>query len=1462
MNEQEELLRKYSEWKKMGYDVSSLERDIRGLEVRNRKSMFSRNLVVCLLILFLVLVIFSDSSNLKLTGHIIFEGGDGSLGNPYQIGNCTQLQGINESLDANYILINNIGCNDSINWESGKGFNPIGNSTDQFTGNFDGKNYTIENLYINRFGESEVGFISYVGYGGNVTQIGLLNISIKNPSYNVGGLAAVNNGSITYSYTTGEFIDCPDGSGGLVADNYGLINNSFSSVFMKCTFNADGVGGLVSSNFEGIISNSYATGNIFGDSGVGGLVGSSAGGIISDCYAIGNVTSDSRNFGGFIGSVVQTDISNCFSTGNVTEVVGPNSNFGGFIGAYSSGTITNCYYNNQSGNPDEAVGSGPVQGVYAIQDDENYFKGDVYPNNEPMASWSFYSVWEENSSDYPKLMFQGLGAWIGEPEVALVILRTTNPSTNDTYQNLTGTVIAIDPEDDNITFWYNWYRNNGLNATTLIKEGLVAYWPLNNDTYDYRLDNDGIIEGDAEPNLTSYKLGGAYEFDGEGDVINITGSDDFDLVNHSLAAWIRANDYTTGAFQTIISDQVNGAAADGGFSLGINPSGDLNYAYAYGAGAGSSVYHTDYVDDGEWHFVVATYEYDGTNSIKSCYSDARFIDSYSSATPKITYNNQNAYIGGSDIGFEFNGTIDEVMIFNRSLSQQEIEMLYYGGKYGGNKMHFNHTSVGDNWILGVRAGDNSSFSKEVNSSEVEILALRLVGDCRALDEPNTVYVLQNNITCEDTCFWITANNVTLDFNGYSVTGNQTGSIVAASNYDNATIKNGFAYNASKGIYFYGVENGVIFNMTCDSHVLVGAHIYNCLNVSVINSSFSNNGYEVIYNHNGVRFEPVDNGRIIDNEFNNNSNSIRIAGGSYNAVEGNIVYSIRSQGIQVTGSENNTIINNKVFNCSDNHWGAIGIHNSDNNTVINNLVVNSSSSGIRVTIDSEKNTIINNTVKDHYIGLQTSYSSYTLFINNTVLNSSGRAIRTDHIDNCVFKGNNLTYNNQGMTTYNSTNNNITENFFSFSGDALSLQSNWTTGNRVINNTFLYNGRGIQISSWAFDNLVENNTIKNNDEGIYFNLAGENNTIKNNIIENSTYEGIDIRSTSLYNIILENIISNSSRYGVYIYSNSSNSLLLNNQIYGNNQTIFDETNSSYENYLIYNNSQGEINWIGNRGNLTIKGNLTFPGNIDISNNNGYLNTEGFEGNINTSADITFYNVAGFSNPIVLRNGVECSDCNVLSYDGLTIIFNVRGFTNYSIGEGPSLAGGDTEGRSSGDGGGLIKFDAYNHNKGKNETHLLKIERLDRINEIAYLRIVSANIEFELELGGGIEVDVTRDGYLDTYFEFENITNGRAEILIEVIPFPIEKEIEKEIIEEERFSLKVFREFCWICLLGILLALVLILILILIAKRIHSRIYGKDVIKKYEKWKKKGLDVSFLEKDVKFLKKFNGSRKRKKK
>ena len=79
-----------------------------------------------------------------------FDDGTGSTSNPYQISNICQLQNIDDPtvlddgttlLDKSYILIADIDANYTRNWDSKKGFNPIGEDANRYSGTFDGNGY-------------------------------------------------------------------------------------------------------------------------------------------------------------------------------------------------------------------------------------------------------------------------------------------------------------------------------------------------------------------------------------------------------------------------------------------------------------------------------------------------------------------------------------------------------------------------------------------------------------------------------------------------------------------------------------------------------------------------------------------------------------------------------------------------------------------------------------------------------------------------------------------------------------------------------------------------------------------------------------------------------------------------------------------------------------------------------------------------------------------------------------------------------------------------------------------------------------------------------------------------------------------------------------------------------------------------------------------------------------------------
>ena len=149
---------------------------------------------------------------------------------------------------------------------TGVDFTPIGDSTNYFSGTFDGDGHTIGNLQINSSGNS-AGLFGFVGGSGTVKNVKLSKIRI-NGGDNVGVLVGYNSGAIE---------NCA--SNGSVSGN-------------------ERVGGLVGFNNR-TIQNCTANDTVTGNEHVGGLVGFN-GGTIQNCLANSSV-SGVKIFGDFVG---------------------------------------------------------------------------------------------------------------------------------------------------------------------------------------------------------------------------------------------------------------------------------------------------------------------------------------------------------------------------------------------------------------------------------------------------------------------------------------------------------------------------------------------------------------------------------------------------------------------------------------------------------------------------------------------------------------------------------------------------------------------------------------------------------------------------------------------------------------------------------------------------------------------------------------------------------------------------------------------------------------------------------------------------------------------------------------------------------------------------------------------------------------------------------------------------------
>ena len=195
---------------------------------------------------------------------------EGSPSNPYIVNSTETLQKVGSgdngwALNKHYRQTSNITVIiDTIEWA------PIGITSAHFTGSYDGGGYSITDLNISTTANTQ-GLFGYIGSGGAVKNVALINVNINSTGSYIGGIAAYNSGTIENCYVTGT-VSGLGSVGGLAG--YNVSGGEIKNCYTTC--NAAGsniyVGGIAGYN-AGTVANCYATGQVTGTNNVGGIVG-------------------------------------------------------------------------------------------------------------------------------------------------------------------------------------------------------------------------------------------------------------------------------------------------------------------------------------------------------------------------------------------------------------------------------------------------------------------------------------------------------------------------------------------------------------------------------------------------------------------------------------------------------------------------------------------------------------------------------------------------------------------------------------------------------------------------------------------------------------------------------------------------------------------------------------------------------------------------------------------------------------------------------------------------------------------------------------------------------------------------------------------------------------------------------------------------------------------------------------
>ena len=238
-----------------------------------------------------------------------------------------------------------------------------------------------------------------------------------------------------------------------------------------------------------------------------------------------------------------------------------------------------------------------------------------------------------------------------------------NPLEDDAY---------LDLDNDTISNMYE-YNNYLIESSIFSKSNpkIKAYWKFDSTdpslVSDFINSNFGFFEGDAIK--VEGKYGKGIYCDGDGDYLRLDSIQNNKFTEYTIQTWVKLTNYTT--FGTIF-----GTVTDGRTWLGIDAEGYIQFKVF----AGNTLYSTPLKNESKakldiWYHVAATYS-ETDDSLRLYVNGTLVANETISPLDSIKTAGDKNYICRGQNGEYLNGTVDNIALWSRAFTENEIRYFY------------------------------------------------------------------------------------------------------------------------------------------------------------------------------------------------------------------------------------------------------------------------------------------------------------------------------------------------------------------------------------------------------------------------------------------------------------------------------------------------------------------------------------------------------------------------------------------------------------------------------------------------------------------------------------------------------------------------------------------------------------------------------------------------------------------